>query len=181
MKDQDIVALYWERNENAITESQKEYGYYCMSVSMNILNSRPDAEECVNDTWLKAWQVMPPQRPNNLRVFLGKIVRNLSLDRFRTLHRQKRNIDLEVAMEELGEALIMPEETTTTQVSRAINEFLSMQDAVTRKLFVGRYWHGYSVARLAQHYGMAPNTVSQRLSRTRERLKAFLAERGYSV
>lgn len=181
MQDKEIVDLYWARKEIAIEESQKAYGSYCMTVSMNILSSRPDAEECVNDTWLKAWQAMPPQRPNNLRVFLGKIVRHLSIDRFRTLHRQKRNIDLEVAMDELGDCLVMPDDSTTAQVSALLNDFLSTQDKLTRQLFVGRYWHGYSVSRLAEHYRMAPNTVSQRLTRTRERLRAYLAERGYHV
>lgn len=181
MQDQDIIALYWARQESAIAESQKQYGNYCMNVSMNILSSRPDAEECVNDTWLKAWHTIPPARPRSLRLFLGKIVRNLSIDRFRALHRQKRNIDLEVAMEELGECMIMPEETSAEQVSDILGEFLSTQDKLTRQLFVGRYWHGYSVARLAGAYGMSPNTVSQRLGRTREKLKAYLQARGYRV
>ena len=181
MKDQDIVSLYFDRNQNAIKYSQAKYGGYCMSVSMNILQSRPDAEECVNDTWVKAWQTMPPQKPNNLKAFLGKITRNLSIDRYRSLHASKRNIDLEIAMDELGDAIPMPDDTDENLLCGLLDEFLRSLPQTDCRLFLGRYWYGHSVATLAGHYGMSANTVSQHLYQTRQKLKVFLGERGYSV
>ena len=181
MKDQDIVGLYFERNQDAIKHSQARYGGYCMSISMNILHSHPDAEECVNDTWLSAWQAMPPKKPSVLKTFFGKITRNLSIDRYRSLHASKRNIDLEVAMDELGDAIPMPDDTSEDLLCQLIEHFLGGVSDTDRRLFLGRYWYGHSVAMLAAHYGINPNTVSQRLYQTRQKLKAFLTERGYSV
>lgn len=179
MKDYEIVELYWQRNENAISESQDQYGNYCMAVSLNILNSRPDAEECVNDTWVRAWNSMPPHRPNCLRAFLGKITRNLSLDRLRTMRCHKRNPDLVIAMEELGDSIPCPDDMEENVLCGLLDEFLGGMDAQNRKLFVGRYWYGRSVSTLAEHYGMTVNAVSLRLARTRTALKSFLNERGY--
>ena len=181
MKDTDIIALYWDRDEKAIMESQKAYGNYCITVAMNILASKADAEECVNDTWLKAWQSIPPAKPLDLKAFLGRITRNLSLDRFRAQRRQKRNRDLEVAMEELSEAIPLPDDTQDSLLKQLLGEFLSKTDPLNRRLFVGRYWHNYTVAKLARHYGLTENAVSHRLSRTRTALKEFLEKEGYRV
>lgn len=181
MKDADIVALYFARNEEAIHESQRAYGNYCTAVAMNILSSPADAEECVNDTWLKAWQSIPPAKPLDLKAFLGRITRNLSLDRFRTLTRHKRNRDLEVAMEELSEAIPLPDDTKDSLLKQLLGEFLAQAEPLNRRLFVGRYWHGYSVGKLARHYGLTENAVSQRLIRTRKALKEFLEKEGYRV
>lgn len=181
MKDQDIVAMYWDRNQDALKYSEAQYGNYCMSISMNILHSHPDAEECVNDTWLKAWQAIPPQKPSVLQTFLGKITRHLSIDRYRTLHSAKRNVDLEIAMDELGNAIPMPDDTSEQTLCALIEEFLRSQPQLQTRLFLGRYWYGYKVATLAGHYGMSTNNVSQHLYQTRKKLKAFLEERGYSI
>ena len=181
MNDNEIVALYWQRNEDAIRESETKYGSYCMTVSMNILSSRPDAEECVNDTWLRAWDAMPPARPSVLRTFLGKITRHLSIDRYRYLHASARNRDLEIAMSELGDAIPLPEDTDDYDLCALMNEFLEGLEPTDCRLFVGRYWHGYAVKVMAAHYGMTPNAVSLRLHRTRTALKAFLEERGCTV
>ena len=181
MKDADIIDLYFARDEKAIRESDKAYGKYCTTVAMNILASKPDAEECVNDTWLKAWQSIPPARPYDLKAFLGRITRNLSLDRFRTMNRHKRNRDLEVAMEELSEAIPLPDDTSDSLLRQLLNEFLAQTDSLNRRLFVGRYWHGHSVTVLAKHYGLTDNAVSHRLSRTRTALKEYLEKEGYRV
>ena len=181
MKDADIIALYFERDEKAIIESDKAYGPYCTTVAMNILASKPDAEECVNDTWLKAWHSIPPARPYDLKAFLGRITRNLSLDRFRALKRHKRNRDLEVAMEELSEAIPLPDDTKDSLLKQLFGEFLAQTDSLNRRLFVGRYWHGYTVGKLAGHYGLTENAVSHRLARTRAALKEFLEKEGYRV
>ena len=110
MKDQQIIDLYFARDEQAIVETDKEYGAACMRISLNILNSRPDAEECVSDTYLGVWNSIPPQRPAHFGAFVCRIARNLSLKRFRDLHRQRRNRDLEVAMEDLA-AVAAPQRT----------------------------------------------------------------------
>jgi RNA polymerase sigma-70 factor (ECF subfamily) len=101
LEDTAIIRLYNARDERAISETDRKYGSYCTAVSMNILDSYPDAEECVNDTYLHTWNSIPPQNPPSLRNFLGKIVRNLSISRWRTLHSQKRDRDLTVALDEL--------------------------------------------------------------------------------
>lgn len=181
MQDKEIVEMYWARDQHAITASETRYGGYCMSISMNILHSRPDAEECVNDTWLGAWQAMPPKRPNCLRTFLGKLTRNLSVDRLRFLHSSKRNVDLTVAMEELEESIPLPDDTPDEVLCGLLDSFLEGLDVIDRKLFVGRYWYGTPVAELAERYGMRANTVSQRLRRIRAQLKDALSERGYRV
>ena len=178
MKDQQIIDLYFARDEQAIVETDKEYGAACMRISLNILNSRPDAEECVSDTYLGVWNRIPPQRPAHFGAFVCRIARNLSLKRFRDLHRQRRNRDLEVAMEDLA-AVAAPPEDRSAELARDISDFLQMQDKPDRLLFMGRYFHLCSVKELAQKSGMTPNHVSVRLHRTREKLRAYLLERGY--
>ena len=181
MKDHEIVDLYWARDERALTETQHKYGAYCHSISMNILNSEPDAEECVNDTWLKAWQTMPPKKPSVLRTYLGKLTRNLSINRLKERHREKRNPDLVIALSELAECIPVPEDTTDTQLCAYLNEFLEITPALDRQLFMGRYWYGRTVREMAPRYGLTANAVSQRLKRTRQALRAYLEERGYTV
>ena len=181
LADTAIIELYNARDERAISETDRKYGSYCTAVSMNILDSYPDAEECVNDTYLHTWNSIPPQNPPGLRNFLGKIVRNLSISRWRTLHSQKRDRDLTVALSELEDCLSVPAETEGRELCEWLNAFLEGLDARERKLFVGRYWYAHPVNRLAEAYGMTPNAVTKQLARTRERLRAYLAERGYTV
>ncbi len=178
MEDQQIIDLYFARNEQAIMETDKQYGAACMRISMNILNSRSDAEECVNDTYLGVWNSIPPQRPLKLGAFVCRIARNLSVKRFRDLHRQKRNRDLEVAMEDLA-AIAAPPEDRSAELAQDISNFLAKLDKLDRLLFMGRYFHLCSVKELAKRSGMTENHVSVRLHRTREKLRAYLLERGY--
>ena len=180
MNDQTIVDLYWQRNEQAITETQTKYGAFCMGVSMNILANTSDAEECVNDTYLRTWNSIPPTRPTSLRAFLGKIVRRLSIDRYRERHAACRNEDLTLALEELAACLPAPEEVGG-ELPQLLRGFLAAQNDLDRQLFMGRYWHAYPVKELARHYAVTPNAVTKRLIRTRERLRAYLTERGYRV
>ena len=181
MKDQDIVALYHARDEQAIKESEDKYGAYCHSVAMNILNDRPDAEECVNDTWLRAWNSMPPHRPSVLRTFLGKITRNLALNRLSIRKADKRNPHLVIALEELGDCIPVPEDTDARELCAVIDSFLEITPKLDRQIFLGRYWFAHSVRTLAIHYGLTENAVSQRLKRTRAALRVYLLERGYQV
>ena len=178
MNDQEIIALYFARDEQAIRETDLRYGKTCMQVSMNILASRPDAEECVNDTYLRAWRSIPPERPTVLRLFLGKITRRLAIDKYRA--GKSRNRGLEVALDEIAEFLPAREEDDT-ELPALLADFLASLPAEERNFFILRYYHGHSVARLSKAFGMKPNNLSARLYRTREKLRAYLAERGYQV
>ena len=180
MKDHEIVSLYFDRNEQAIKASEQKYGAYCYSVSMNVLASPPDAEECVNDTWVKAWGAIPPHRPQNLKTFLGKITRNLSIDRLRKRSRRAEQERM-VLMSELEEAVTLPDDTDENTLCTLFNDFLRGLSPLDRRLFVGRYWYGYRVAFLAEKTGMTSNAVSHRIRRVREALRVYLEERGYTV
>ena len=181
MEDSTIIALYNARDERAIQETEAKYGNYCMSISLGILKDRMDAEECVNDTYLKAWNTIPPKQPSVLRTYLGKLVRNLSIDRLRTLHRRKRDVDLLVAAEELEQCLGTASNEADRELCDMLDGFLEGLDVWERRIFVGRYWYTYEVNCLAKAYAMTPNAVTKQLSRTREKLRAYLAERGYTV
>ena len=183
MEDRDIISLYFARDEKAIKESTRKYGNYVTGISMSILRNALDAEECVNDTWLKAWNSIPPRNPPSLKVYLGRLVRHLSIDRLRTNTRQKRNREFEVALDEL-ENCAVPEDTSEEDMAAltaALDEFLKGLEPTDRKLFVGRYWHLYPVSKLAQAYGLSESNTSVRLHRLREKLKVHLTERGFTV
>ena len=180
MEDSKIIELFYERSEQAIVELSEKYGRICHRIAVNILKNDSDAEECVNDTWLKAWNSIPPQNPPSLKVYLGRLVRHLSIDRLRTLTRLKRNRELEVALDELAECAA-PDDGDVTALTHALDEFLAELEPLDRKLFVGRYWHLYPVSVLADAYNLTPNNTSVRLHRTRERLRVHLTERGFTV
>ena len=180
-RDAAIIDLYWQRDEQAIHETTHYYGPLCMRVAMNILDNHADAEDCVNDAYLKAWNSIPPARPRVLAAFLTRITRNLALDRFRARHREKRDSHVTVMLSELSDCIPAPEETDAGALVAHINAFLRQQDELDRNLFVGRYFHAYEVKKMAASYGMTPNAVSLRLHKTRERLRAHLNERGYHV
>ena len=180
LNDFEIVSLYHARNEQAVEITQKQYGTYCHTVSMNILNSQPDAEECVNDTWVAAWNTMPPKWPQSLCGYLGKLVRNISLNRLKALRREKRDAALTVAFEELEDIIPAPDETESTVICEWLDEYLGTLPQLDRQLFVGRYWYNHSVKALARHYGMTANAATKRITRAREGLRDFLIERGYT-
>ena len=180
MNDQEIIALYFDRNEQAIAETDKSYGKVCMQVSMNILDSRPDAEECVSDTYLKTWNAIPPTRPQSLCAFVCRIARNLSLSRLRDLRRQKRNQEMTLSFDEL-EACIPATVEDAGELSTLLNDFLEGLDETNRVLFMGRYWYSYAIDDLAAQMGLTDKAVYMRLHKTREKLRAYLAERGYRV
>ena len=178
LTDGDIVALYLARDEAAIEATQQIYGGYCLAVAMNILDNLSDAEECVNDTYLKAWNSIPPHKPTALRLFLGKIVRNTAIDRYR--QRKTKGESFAVTLEELAEILPAREEDDS-HLGMLLAGFLEDLSPEERNFFILRYWHGHSVARIAKAFRMKPNNLSARLYRTREKLRAYLTERGYSI
>lgn len=186
MDDLKIVQLYWNRDEAAIAESSLKYGAYCSSIAFHILHSASDAEECVNDTWLQAWRSMPPHRPSVLSVFLGKITRNLALDVYRRLHREKRGGDgFEAVLDELAECVSDREDTEQVvereELMKSINAFLQELPAEKRYMFVRRYWYADGISAIAERLGMRENAVSVSLNRIRAKLKQHLMEGGFEI
>ena len=176
MEDKQIISLYFARDERALTETERRYGRYCLTISMNILSREEDAEECVNDTWLRAWNAIPPTNPVSLGAWLGRVVRNLSLTR---LH-ARRNRDTEVALDEVIDCIAVQEDEAQ-ELTPLLDEYLGQLEPTDRKLFVGRYWYTYPVKTLAEEYGLTPNAVGKRLARMREQLRTFLTERGCTI
>lgn len=183
MNDVEILELYWGREERAIYETQKAYGKYCYSIAWNILYSREDSDECVNDTWLRAWNAIPPKRPSRLALFLGTITRNLSLDRWKERHAMKRGKgEMELALEELEECL--PDARSTedaveaAELERLVNEFLHTLPERECNVFLRRYWYVEEYGDIAKRYGMKLNTVKTSLFRTRAKLRIFLEKEG---
>lgn len=184
MDDQKIVGLYWERSEAAITETKKKYGTYCHSVAYRILHSNEDAEECVNDTYLRAWEAMPPHQPTRLATFLGKITRNLALNRYWHDRAQKRVAEVELILEEVGEFLPDPTEQPLSEevaLKDAVNGFVRDLPPKKRRLFVQRYFYCCSIRTVAQENGMTENATKVSLHRTREEFRVYLEEKGINV
>ena len=185
MLDFKIIELYWDRDESAITESERQYGAYCRRIAMNILSCLEDAEECVSDTWYRSWENIPPQRPNSLAAFFGKIVRNLSISRYRASRAQKRFGGITVLLSELDDCV--PAHSSTEQdmegnlLTEVIDNWLTRLSEDDRVLFVRRYWFGDAVNTLAKECGSTQNQMAQRMLRLRKSLKSALEQEGYSV
>lgn len=182
VEDSAIIDLYWARDEGAITATDEKYGPLCRGLSNNILSSREDAEECVNDTWHRAWTTMPPQWPGSLRAYLAKIVRNLSIDRWRAKRSQKRGEGLEVLLAELEDCVpsapSAEEACEGLELSRIIDRWLDTLPQEDRLAFVGRYWFGRRVDELAEGRGCTPQQMAQRLFRLRGALRKTLEKEG---
>lgn len=187
MTDEQIVQLYWNREQEAITATADKYGNYCATIARNILVDMQDTEECVNDTYLKAWNTMPPHKPSVLGSFLGKITRNLAIDRYRHAHAAKRNGGNAVeSFEELEECLPnktnpVEDEMAKRELVEALNQFLGELPITKRNLFVCRYWYFDSVSDIAGRFGMTENNVAVTLKRLRVKLHSFLVERGFEI
>ena len=184
MDDSLIVDLYWQRNESAIRESQKKYGKQCQQLAYSITHDRLDAEECVNDTWLRAWNAIPPARPTLLGSFLYKITRNLSLDRVRTALTDRHSGDSAlVPLEELRECLpdTGGEPSDSGEISAAISAFLRTETTENRRVFVCRYFYHDSIRDIASRMGMREGAVKTCLSRTRAKLRDYLEKEGIDV
>ena len=178
-EDQKIIDLYWNRSENAITETAVKYGRYCTSIAYGILKSREDAQECVSDAYLMAWNAIPPRRPADLGTYLGKITRNLSIDRLRTRSREKRGGgEVDVALEELEDCIAGSDTAEGTlqrkELQAALNRFLETLPERERAFFVSRYWYLRSVGEIAEKTGLSAGSVKTQLCRTRKKLRFFL-------
>lgn len=186
MKDAQIVELYWSRSEDAIAVTKERYQGYLMKIAMQILENEEDAEECVNDTYLAAWNSMPDHRPETLSTYLGKITRQTAIDLWRRKNRQKRaNSEYTLSLEELEEVLpggSTPEkELDATLLSQAINRFLRTLPAETRRLFLGRYFYCDPLKEVASYCGMKEAKAKSTLFRTRKNLKRFLEKEGFTL
>lgn len=183
MEDSKIVALFFARSEQAIEALAEKYGKLCQMIAGNILGNSQDAEECVNDTYLAAWNTIPPQKPNPLRTYLCKITRNIAVTRYHANTAQKRNSHYDIALDELEECLCSAETAEShalaKELSHLLDRFLTDLDRRSRVMFIRRYWYADSVAQIAKDFGMRPNSVSVQLSRIRSKLRKFLIKEGY--
>lgn len=186
MEDREIVELYWERDQKAINETASKYGGYCKSIAKNILGNNEDADECVNDTYLNAWNSMPPHRPNILSTYLGKITRHLSFDRFRHRNADKRGGgEITLVLDELAECVSGGDSVEQAFDQKAligeINAFLSTLSQEKCSIFLCRYWYAIPVNEIAKRFGMTAGNISVNLNRMRKQLKTYLTERGYDL
>ena len=183
MDDAKIVDLYWARSERALEETGKKYGSYCRTISYNILADASDAEECVNDTWMKAWNSMPTDRPRRLATYLGKMTRWLSLSRLREKNSLKRGGgELPLVLDELAEALDSGSDTQRElelrELERALRRLIEALGRDERDVFLSRYWYMAPIAEIAEKYGLTESNVKTMLHRTRKKLMKRLKEEG---
>ena len=186
LSDKDIVDLYWNRNEKAIDETDKKYGKYLYTIAYNIIHSRLDCEECLNDTYLGTWNSIPPQKPASLQNFLSRITRNIAIDKYRERSASKRiPSELVESLDELGETLSydgsLEEEAAVSAVAEELNKFLRELDERDQFIFVCRYYYCDSIADLSGMLGVSDRTVFRAISRMREELRERLKEGGIEV
>lgn len=186
MEDNQIVDLYWARSENAISETERKYGRYCHYIAYNILHSDEDSEECVNDTYLNAWNAMPDKQPSRLAAFLGTITRNLALKRWERYNAEKRGSgQVMLALDELQECV--PATNNENQIvddlvlAEVFNRFLASLPKEKRKIFMRRYWYLSPVAEIAENYSISESKVKMSLLRTRNELKLVLEKEGIDL
>ena len=185
MDDMSIITLFFSRSEQAISELASKYGRLCHQIATNILGSNEDAEECVNDAYLGAWNTIPPQKPNPLQAYICKIVRNIAITRFHANTAAKRNTHYDIALDELENCLFSPDtpesKLQAKELSHLLDRFLSKLDTRSRVMFVRRYWYADSITDLAEKLHMRPNNVAVQLSRIRNKLRKFLIQEGYII
>lgn len=185
MEDHEIVGLYLSRNEQAISATRSKYGAFLYGIAMNILRQPEDAEECESDTYHSAWRHIPPDEPWVLRGYLGKITRHLSISRYRMRHAVMRDCNMERMLDELEQCI--PDTNDPQQLLEAkeagkyISKWLQSQQEQNRLLFIRRYWYGDTLDELSKSFGLPKALISQRLSRLRGRLKAYLEQQGVTV
>lgn len=178
MNDNQIIEMFFYRDESALTHTKNKYESYCKKIAHNLLGNDLDSEECVNDAYIKLWSCIPPDRPENLGTFLGKIVRNTAIDRLKQMSAQKRKTTQSaVALEELSECI--PDRksedfTDSIALRQALNDFLRSLTDEKRNIFVQRYWYVYSIEEISKKNKISQSKVKSTLYRTREKLKEFL-------
>jgi len=183
--DNNIIELFFARAERAIMELSAKYGTACSRIARNILKNALDAEECVNDTYLAVWNTIPPERPNPLKTYIFRIVRNIAIAKYHANTSLKRNSYYDVALGELESCLAafvtVEQEIDANELSKQIDRFLARLDEESRMLFVRRYWYSDSISDLSDRFQTNNNNVSVRLSRIRNKLKRHLRKEGYEI
>ena len=183
MEDSRIISLLFQRDERAISEIERKYGTFCYSIALNILTINADAEECVNDTYLQAWNTIPPQRPDKLGAWLGRVVRNIAINLWNKNHRQKRYAGMEKLLNELEDCIPSPvtveHKIEERELTQFLNTWLASLSDDDRILFVRRYWNGETVNGLAAEYRVPPGNMAKRMYRLRQNLKVKLEREGY--
>ncbi|MBE6769072.1 MAG: sigma-70 family RNA polymerase sigma factor [Ruminococcaceae bacterium] len=183
MEDKRIIALFWARDERVLDVVREKYGKLCRRIAHNLLGNAEDVEECENDAYLALWNAIPPARPDSLSAYLGRVTRNIALDRFDRRNAQKRGGEMAELLPELCEVAggSVEEAFDSTYTAELITAFLREETEEYRRLFLRRYWYGDSIAALAAGLGCGESTVKMRLARQRERLRKFLEKEGVSV
>lgn len=184
MQDNAIIALYFARRQQAVEETANKYGAYCFSIAYKILENKEDAEESVNDTYLDAWNSIPPHRPSSLSLFLGKITRRISIDKWRRNHAQKRGGgDVALILDELHSCLAdttdVEREMEQRWLSEIINQFLKTLPIQEQKVFLCRYWYLDSIRDICKRFGYTEGKVKSMLFRTRKKLRSVLEKEGF--
>lgn len=184
MEDEKIIELYWIRSEDAIRETDAAHGAKLHDLSYRIVQNREDAQECVNDTYLKAWNTIPPQRPNYFFAYLAKICRFLSFGRLDWNNAAKRSADVVQLTAEME--LCIPDrcqswQRSEQQIGDVLNRFLDSLPRRSRMIFLRRYWYADSIGEIARRYQMSQSSVKTQLHRTRSKLRAFLEQEGIAV
>ena len=182
--DAQIIDLYWNRDAQAISASMDRYGAYCFSIADGILNNAQDAEECVNDTWLKAWNAIPPTRPTVLKIFFAKITRHLSFDKYKAGKALKRGGgNIQLVLDELAECIAdesdVEGQADAKELGKVINQFVASLPEREQNLFVRRYFFSEPIKAIADRYDLRENSVHVTLSRIRKRLRSHLSKEGY--
>lgn len=186
MDDRHIVALFLERSEEAILQTDIKYGRYCHRVAFNILGNSEDSEECVNDAYMRVWGSIPPNEPESLSAYVGKITRNIALDKLRQKNSDKRgNGEVPVLLDELAECLSGGDEyerrMDSQEIVNALNGFLETLSAVERGVFMRRYWMAEPIANVAERYNISVSKTTTMLFRLRGRLKKHFMKEGISL
>ena len=185
MEDEKIIELYWNRDEDAIKETDKKYRKYCTSIAYNILQSKEDSKECINDTYLKVWNSIPPKKPNVLKLFLAKITRNLAINKYEENKAKKRNNEMDLVLEELEECIpnkkSVEEVFEYNELTQYLNIFLKELSIEKRKIFLERYWYLNSIKAISSKYKLKESNIKVILHRIRNELKKYLNERGIFI
>ena len=184
MDDLRIIELYFERDEQAVKETDVKYGKLCHSIAYNILKNHEDSEECVNDTYVGVWNAIPPTRPNNFMSFVCKIARNLSLKRLEFMKREKRSADVQLSLDELE--AVLPDEryapdVSDEEVGKLISMFLRAQKEDARNIFIRKYYFFDSIGEIAERFGITESKVKNVLFYTRNKLKDYLIKEGVEI
>lgn len=186
MEDHEIIKLFQERNDRAVAAVSEKYGGYCMAIARNILGSEEDAEECVNDTYLKAWNSIPPHCPERLSAFLGKITRSISFNKYKYNHAEKRGGgEIAPVLDELEECVSNGDSVERAfergELIKAINSFVRALPAEKQSIFIRRYWYADTVKAISEAHAVSCGSVTKTLERIRKKLKKYLTERGFEL